>query len=402
MPMIRTPTDEELIASILAGYHGAVEFDYELWQSNITGDKLALLDTVDSASVNLSNDRDNTWELGVNLNATQSIDPFLDYVLLVVKIRTAIDEWYEFPRGLYRFTTPKGSDNVFYTDWDLIGESLEVLLLDNQAYNGYRITAGAGALTVARTLLTLNGIPASRINFPVVDNAITKDIVVSPQQNAEDAKYLRIINKALASGGFYALYTDSQGFFTTHELDAPKPVAVKYTANKDASESGEELICDDIQWEYSREFLNKVSVYSADGSTDSPTVWAAAELHSQSVSPPDTHTLIVVDPESAFTYEALGGRYFAAEPKSYHHIADLSTAKRLASAYLQKVASRHFQMTVPTMPDPRREPRETYRILARRSDGSLIWDMRARVTGWEMPLDLSQMTHEVGRNVEQV
>lgn len=398
MPTIRTATEAETAAAILAGYHGVVDFDYQLWQSDIFGSELALIETVETATVTLSNDRDNTWELGVNLNATSDIDPFLDIVKLVIRIRSSLDDWISYPFGLYRFASPKGTDNVFYTSWDLIGESLEVLLLDNQASTGYKINAGVGALSAARAILASQGIPTARINFPSTDNAISKNIVISPQQNSADAYYLRIVNKVLAAGGFYALYTDAEGFFTTKELGGQQPPAVRYTANGD--NEGEELISGDIEWEYTREFFNKVTVFESDGSTDAPPVWHTAELHNKRVSAPNVHTTVVVDADSPFAIEEVG--VHAAEPKSYQHIKSDVEAQLLAIALLNRIASRHQVIQFPTMPDPRRGPREKYRVIARRSDGSILHNMTVRVTGFELPLDLSEMSHEVSRNVEEL
>ena len=388
MPFIRTPTEEETIRAILAGHRGEVEFDYQLWQSNVSGDERYLIESVESASVNLSNFRDHTWELGVNLLEDKNIDPFLDYVKLVVRIRSSLDNWIDFPMGLYRFDAPKGSDNQFFTSWDLTGRSIEAILLDNMAATGYKVASGTGVLAATRTILAAQGIPNGRINFPSADVTLTTDMIFSPFQDADSCYWLRICNSLLAAGGFYALWTDGEGYFTTREIEEgnEREVAIKYLGNGAEDADGEELITGDIGWEYDPEFWNKVVVYS-DAEANPPIV-AVAQLHNLNVSAPNAYTYIVVDEESEFAYEALGNRFLTRPPESYQNIRSTSEARRLAKSLLKRSATKRLTLTVPTMPDPRRGPREDYSITARRSDGDEIHSGRHRVTGWTLPLDL--------------
>lgn len=401
MPLIRTPTDEEIIRAILAGNRGEVIFDYQYWQSNISGKKLYKIDAVESATVNLSNYRDYTWELGINLLEDATIDPFLDYVKVIVRIRTSEDAWIEFPFGLYRLSEPRGSDNPFFTSWDLTGKSLEIILLDNMAAAGYKVASGTGVLSAVRTILVAQGIPASRINFPSADVNLTEDMVFSPFQDQESCYWLRICNALLAAGGFYAIHTDAEGYFTTKDIEegAERETAITYLANAIEGDEGEELVTEEIGWEYEEEFYNKVVVYSADTEQDPPIV-AVAELHNQSVSAPNAWTYIVVDEENAFAYEALGNRFFTRPPEAYQGIRTDTEARKLAKALLRRTATRHVKLTIPTMPDPRRGPREDYILKARRSNGDVLYNSKYRVVGWTLPLDAqSAMSHEVNRTL---
>ena len=398
MPLIRTASQDEVISSILAGNRGEIQFDYQLWQSDISGNKRYLIRSVESAEINLSNYRDHTWELAVNLLEDDEIDPFLDYVKVVIRIRSSDVGWIEFPMGLYRFDMPQGSDNPFFTTWDLVGRSLEAMLLDNMAAGGKKVNAGTGVLQATRQILTQQGIPADRINFPSPDVPLVREMTFSPFQDVDSCYWLRICNALLAAGGFYALYTDNEGYFTTKPIEGSgeRPIAITYLGNGALGDrEGEELITGDIGWEYDPEFWNKVVVYSDSGMF----VVAVAQLHNQNVPPPNAYTYIVVDEESEYAYEALNNTFLQRPPESYQAIATSLEASKLAISLLKRSASKHVTLTVPTIPDPRRGPREDYWIEARRSDGERIWNGHFRVVGWSLPLSLSEMSHEVNKAI---
>jgi len=258
-------------------------------------------------------------------------------------------------------------------------------------------------------------IPADRIAFEGEDVTLDSDMVFSPFQDAEKCYWLRICNALLAAGGFYALYTDNEGRFKTKPIESPAddPWAVTYLGNGDSGDDGEELITEEIQWEYSREFYNKVTVYSSEATGGVPVVATASLVVT---SPGDSGTNVyVVDPDNPYAYgpgTAVGKRYFTRPPESFEKIKDFSQAKKLAKALLRRSASRQEKLTVVTVPDPRRGPREDYWIRARQADGGVIYhgfkeneeakkrglDDRFRVVGWTLPLDgQSGMTHEVTR-----
>lgn len=398
--IIRQPTTASKLKALLEGYRGARVWDYQLWRSNRNGEKLERLETVAGGEINVSNSRENSWELGLALRETDALNIFADYVKVVIRLYDGIDDyWHEFPFGLYAFRNQKGEDDTSYSEWDLTGYSLEQVLLDDMATAGYKAGFGNGCLQLVKGILTNRyGIDPQRIIFPPTDVTLASDIFFTPWQDAQAAHYLNICNSILAAGGFYALWTDGDGNFRTAEVETEAEASedVRYGNGPGA----DALIQGRIGWEYSAEnFGNVFTIYAGDSNV-SPPVVGSAELHATQVPAPNAWTQIVVDPTSRFSIEALGYRK-QAEPEMLENIVSTAVAKRLAARRLKLAAGYEKKMSINTLFDPRRGPREVYRLYIKRDNGDWLYDEKVRVDSFSVSLDFEGggMRHEVAKVV---
>ncbi len=382
--MRRTPTAAESTAALLRGLRGRPEFRYRIYRSNLAGETFEELTNVEGSIVSLSNFRDHTWELKVPMKRSSKLDVFKDYVKLVVEARDgSTNTWTSFPMGLYFFSSPAGTLRPTYSDWKLVGRSPEHLLLLSSAYQGYSVAAGTGVLAAVRQILIDRGVPSSMIDFPPADVTLPNAMFFDPITDPEGARWLRISNSLLSAGGFYALYTDSSGRFKTHKIEdfARKAANVSYDKSWVVGIEGGppevEEVYDDER------FANRVVVYSGNPSISPPWV-GVAENH---------------DPESPGSIENLG-RVVQKEPIVLQSITSQAAADAVARAELAKASARARKLTVRTLPDPRRGPREVYQIdLSTSAEGVLV-DGTWAVEGFELPLDLSEMEHTVSRVVQ--
>lgn len=363
------------------------EYRYRLWRSDISGTKIEELSSIETASVSLSNYRDHTWELTLPVREAErsGLNLFGGYVRAEVLLRDAFyraaERWLSFSMGLYRFDFPRGSDSPVERTYDLTGKSLEALLLQDMAHEGYLAPTGSWVLGTVRQILMDWGVPSGRINFPPAseDKQLTSDAFFDPYQDASGCYWLRICNSLLASGGFYALYTDRDGRFVTKEIESGLSTeSVFYGTTEDS----ERLITDEIGWEYGDEsFANRVVVYSGDPNEATPVVGIAENN----------------DPDSPISIPNYG--VVQREPVTMQNIVSEAEANKIALAQLRLATSLHLTLNVSTLPDPRRGPREVYRLDARKPDGTVLWDGLWRVTNWTLPLNRSGMTHEISLNV---
>lgn len=388
------------------------DYRYRLYHSDITGANLGRVPRIEGAQVSLSNYRDHTWELSLPVREAErsGIDLFGGWVKAEVLLRDPFyktppltwesnvtwesdvtwegeegfaERWLSFSLGLYRFDFPKGSDSPVERVYSLTGKSPEVLLLEDMAYGGYSVAAGAGVLATARGILLDRGIPANRIDFPPdsEDKLLANDVFFDPYQDAAGCYWLRIVNSLLAAGGFYALYADRDGRLTTHEIEDRLGAEDVFYGSWDTPDS-EMMLTDDIGWEYSDEaFANRVVVYSGDPNEVTPVVGVAENN----------------DPDSPISIPNIG--VVQREPVTMQTLVSEAEADKVALAQLRLATSLHLKLNLATLPDPRRKPREVYRLEARKPDGTLFWDGTWRVTNWTLPLDRGQMSHEVSLNV---
>ncbi len=383
--MRRTPTAAESTAALLSGKRGRPEYRYRMYRSNISGETFEELTVVEGAVVSLSNFRDHTWELKVPMKRSPAkLDVFKDYVKLVVETRDgSTASWTSFPMGLYFFASPAGTLRPTYSDWKLVGRSPEAVLALSSAYQGYSVAAGTGALAAARQILIDRGVPSGRIDFPPTDVTLANAMFFDPIADPEGSRWLRIVNAILNAGGFYAVYCDARGLFKTHKIEdfARKAANVSYDRSWVVGVEGGPP---EVEEAYDDErFANRVVVYSGNPSISPPWV-GVAENH---------------DPESPGSIENLG-RVVQKEPIVLQSITSQAAADAVARAELAKASARARKLTLRTLPDPRRGPREVYQIdLSTSAEGVLV-DGTWTVEGWKLPLDLSEMEHTVTRTVQ--
>lgn len=377
--------------ALLSGRLGTIHYTPRLFLSNIYGDELSELPGVTSASVSLSNFRDNTWELALEARATDAFDPARDYVMCAMDVRAGSGPAERFPLGLYRFSFPAGADEPEGSTWDLTGESLETLLMRGLATGGFRVAPGVKVLASVRNLLAGRGVPGSRVNFPPdsEDVVIKNGLYFDPVKDAEGAYFIRIANALLASGGFGAIQTNARGQFVTSKnvsLEEKNP-SVLYAPPAVSLAEGA-LPADDMlirqpiprQPNYDR-FANEVLVSSEDVNQE-PAISAYARNE---------------NPNSDVSIQNLG--YTVTKHVSVQTISSVEVAQRMADAELARSTAFHMVRAIQTMPDPRRGADEAYRIIAINQRGERVIDDKWLVNNWSMDLseEPGEMTHEVAR-----
>lgn len=361
------------IDTILSGAAGAVEFRYKLYLSNINGDALTeLRNIVWSGSVSMSNFRDHSWELSLDMKASDQVDPLRDYLLVKAQIRNG-NNWQEFPLGLYRMKAPSADHLEHLSNWSLTGQSLEVLVAEDMAAYGYTATTTAGVLAQVRTILQNHGVPAARIALPQTDKMLTSAIRFDPASDAESCKYLRIINALLNAGGFRSLQTDATGRFIS---ESQRDTALRAA---DVTYTNDGMITGSIKDDYDdARFANRV-VALAKNVNDTP-LTSIAENRSAA---------------SAGSIETLGR--IITKVVQLQGTTTQADLDRVARSELIKSSGYYRKLSISTLPDPRRGPYEIYEISLTDSRGGSIVEGLWSVVNWTLPLTSppAAMTHEL-------
>ena len=363
---------------IIRGRFGAVSFDYRLHLSNIRGDELQLLPAWDGA-FDLSNFRDETWQLSVDIRATDALDPFNDYVKLIVTA-TSGGRSAAWPMGLYRFRVPDEEMLETRRDWNLKGYSPEMIVMDDYPQSLYEVPAGRGVLAECRSILVGMGVPSYRIAFPPHDKALRNPYSVEPLVDAESqGRWLRIINNLLGAGSFYALTTDREGRFTTRLMEDLT------TRNPDFiyGPGGDGMLIPPISnsWDDTR-FGNKVVVVTED-TQEMPPMYAVA---------------INNDPDSPASVDRIGVK--AKDPIRVSATTDQAALQRLADGYLQAYSSYHRNTTFQFKADPRRCQHEVCKIAGIDIDpalGSLMDNHRVNNFSWNLKHPAEPMQMEIAK-----
>jgi hypothetical protein len=381
------------LGALLSGQRGPIHLRYRLYESDIAGNIFApnvgwdggvfndrearrtirpWVRDIDggSASVSMSNFRDHTWE--ITLTRRELIGRILQnlgrYVRLFVEVFDPVgSEWLEFPFGLYQFDPPSASHERYGSSYALTGRSPEVLISEDSSSYGYSVGAGVNILARVRQILTSRGVPAAAINFPPSTKTLQTAMYFDPFQDASSIIWLRIVNALLNAGGFYAVYTDAEGRWTTKEIEAlgrREPDAI-YT-----SEGPHRMVVGTIDEEYDWEaFSNKVTVYSGDPNQGTPVFGVAVNRDPNS-------------PGSVQNY----GRVVEKEPVQLQNIVSQAEANRLAAAELRRRTAAFHRSSFSTLPDPRRGPKEAVRADVRRADGKVVFGGMWSVVNFTLPL----------------
>lgn len=377
--------NDRQIAALLSGERGTIEYSPQLYLSDIYGNQLSTLPGVKSVSVNLSNYRDNTWELNLEADVTDALDPVRDWVMVFLDVRAGRDPWQRFPLGLYRFDFPDGPDEPEGSTWELSGMSPELLLMRDMATTGYRVAPGGGILAAVKNILTSHGVPESRITFPpsAEEKTLPNGAYYDPVKDADGAFYLRIANNLLFQGGFGALQTDEWGqFFVSKTVSLEEKEATVFYGPKSAG-GDDMLIATGIpKTRNTDRFANEVFVYSQDVNQE----------------PPITATAQNTNPDSPVSIQNLG--YTVSKTVAVDSLPDGVTADLLARAELARASSSHTERKIKTLQDPRRTADEVYRTEAQNAYGRTVIEGNWQVTSWGLELseEPGEMEHTITRN----
>ena len=383
----------DTLGAVLAGQRGPVHWRYRLHRSDLAGTVGDRIFDVTGGEVSMSNFRDHTWELALTRRELEEpeLALFGDWVRVFVEVRTGElheapgTRYRSFPFGLFQIDPPNPEHDEASTTYAVTGRSPEIVVLDDYATDGYKAAKGTGVLEESRRILTSRGVPPERIDFPAHDVKLTADLWVDQHQDWSKCSRLRIVNTLLNAGGFYALYTDAEGYFKTKEIEdtASRKHDAEWT-----SEGPFRMVVGSIGEEYDlSSFANKVVVYA--GEPGSAMIDAVA---------------VNADPESPGSVlppPAGIGRVVMREPVKLQNVVSQNEADKLARAQLKRDTAANHKIRMSVLPDPRRGPREDVYLDVRRphypdpdaygplegEPGERVLQGRFTIVGWTFPLE---------------
>lgn len=380
----RTREQEEVdIGAILSGVKGPVNVRFKLFVSDKFGNELATLRVVNSASVSMSNFRDNTWELSLDMLATDILNPYTDYVMpamdLLIRTRSGREYWERFPLGLYRFDVsgPSVSHSMMSSAWSLTGQSPEILLLGDTAKDGYTAPIGTWILATVRQILLDQGVPATRIDFPAKDKQLVKAMYFDPGKDAGAVYWLRICNALLSAGGYLSLFTDAHGYFKTQLYANPQ----SKVPDLNYGIGGDQIVVGEISDNFTEsDFANRVVARSNDVNQI----------------PPLVAVVVNDDPNSQASVQALG-RTITKE-LSVQSVVSQDELLSIARDELSSSSGRYHKLSISSVPDPRIHPRQAMNLNLTNAEGKVVADGMWRIINQTIPLNGDRMSHELARS----
>lgn len=369
------------VSALLFGRRGPVHVRYRFYKSDISGTTGEEIKGVTNASVSMSNFRDHTWELTFDMLESAQIDPLKSYIKVVAQVRH-FGVWRSFPLGLYLLRKPKTVKSQAFTRWSLTGRSPEVLLGMDMPNVPYNALPGQDVLALVRQIILDRGVPADRIVFPPGGATLTSGITFDPVVDQAGTYWLRIANTLLNAGGYYALYTDEEGKFTTKKMGSRTVIEADVRMGPEY----EPVVVNEVQDSYEDDrFANRVIVFSRNVN-DTPPIVATAENHNAA---------------SPASFEQLGR--WETKTVNLTTVVTQADAQTMAQAELERASGFYRKITLQTIPDPRRKPREVYEVLLRDRSGRTVVDGLWDVTSWTLPLTAAPttMSHEISR-IEKV
>ena len=369
---------------ILIGALGQIEYRFKVWRSNDTGDLLEELSGVaESATIDMSNMRDHTWELTLPMEAVEGFDLFSEWVKITVRI-SAGGYSVRKPFGLYLFDVPRGSDTPMYQKWELTGKSPEARLMGSTYEKGYAVPAGTGAFAAIREILLEQGVPERMISLPSEDEdtPLPRGYFADPFQDSEGTRPLRVCNGLAASVGALALWADNDGALTSRKIRDSNAIETDITYGT-VEDSDPMITSEEIPFEYDDEnFANRVVVYSGDPAEAAS--YGVAENH---------------DPNSRVSYENWGS-WKQNEPISLPKLVSPAEAAKVARQALRRASGMNLVRSFETDFDTRIKPRQSYGMEVFGDDGRAIMTRAAwPVINVNCNLDLSPMTHEIHQGI---
>jgi len=373
----------ERVATVLAGAQGRVQYRYRLYRCDLEGRPLAELGPglVYGAELRMSNYADQPWALSANLRRPLTLDPIHDHLLLAVDAQVEADTWVRWTYGPFHVQGSPGRHEEHSTTLELQAYDHLVHLRQSGPTTPVSYPAGTGVLAAVRGILTTTlGYPASLVDLPADDVTLATAVAWDPY-GSDDVTWLTIVNDLLAAGGFEPLTVTARGRFWTRKATDPasRPVAVHYGNGEGAERMlAAEPVEDDPDW---NRFANVVIVTSEDTQQQPPIVAIAKNTNPNS-------------PVSVQNYGAEVVKRVRAKS-----VVDQASADALAAAQLAASTAYYRRLRITTLPDPRRDVRETYRLTVVQSDGTVVVDGIWQVTNWSMRLQDApgEMQHEVAR-----
>lgn len=258
------------------------------------------------------------------------------------------------------------SDSFYQLD----GRDLAWLLDANQT--PIIVNDGPSSTPVGRARQALDSVGMSRKSLPLDSVHYTKAVSWGP-----GVSRLQRINDRMATAGYYSLWFDRHGVATSRPFDdlSQAQPAVTYT-----SDAGSQIVPPiEEQPDWTR-VCNRVVVLGTDPAADQ--IVAVRENN---------------DPTSPASYDALGG--WITRTLEVPEVQTQAAADAMAENVLRGGASFYNTLTLQTLPDPTRNPREVYALDIRDRTGNVVADGKWRCSGWTLPLDWESpvMSHHISR-----
>lgn len=255
--------------------------------------------------------------------------------------------------------------------YEIDGRDLGWLLDANQTPVTVDDTAGMNPIDRAK--VALNSVGLTRQSIPLGGPSYTKAVSWGP-----GTSLFKRINDRFLTAGYYALWFDRHGVATSRpydDLSTAQP-AVRYT-----SDTGSKIVPPiDEEPDWTR-VCNRVVVLGTDPAADQ--IVAVRENN---------------DPTSPASYQNLGNQWITRTIEA-PEIQTQTAADAMAENVIREGASFYRTLTLQTLPDPTRNPREVYELDIRDRTGTQLVSGKWRCSGWTLPLDWNDpvMTHDLSR-----
>jgi hypothetical protein len=251
----------------------------------------------------------------------------------------------------------------------LDGRDLCWLLAADHATSTVNMDSGDNVIVEAIADLAAGGI--TRVNIPASAYTTSKDVSWPPGTSR-----LRRVNDRLMMAGYYTVTFDRHGIATSKpytDLASAQP-AVTYSGG-----TGSRIVPPIADTPDMTRFCNRVVVVGTDPALEP--VYAIREN---------------TDPLSPASFGNLGGQWISRTEEN-PEIQTQDAADALADALIRNGASYYRTLTIQTLPDPTRQPREVYGVELTNADGTVA-DGLWHCSGWELPIKpLEAMTHYLNR-----
>jgi hypothetical protein len=273
-------------------------------------------------------------------------------------------------QGLFVVIPARAEHHPSASFYSLEGRDLCWLLAANQTPITVTDSPGTSPVSLAHTALSSVGMPRRNIPATTYTNpkAITWPIGTSR---------LKRINARLESAGYYSLWFDRKGVATSRAYDdlATKQAAVTYS-----SATGSRIVppvTDEPDW---TRVCNRVIVIGSDAS-----IAPIAAIRENN------------DPLSSMAFQNNDNNWITRFVESAD-IKEQAAANAMADQMIQQGATYYRRLTIETLPDPERNPREIYELDIHGEQGEIATG-KWFCSGYKLSLDWKAptMRHEVNR-----
>lgn len=373
-PPDTTPPSSAEIADALSGRHGpvALRFRYEqrdhnnVYQADITS-------AVDGGGVTLDNERAIVWTAQLKIRPSRlpaDFDEDTDHVAIFAEVLAGqvlgTGEWIRYQLGLYNLDTirevPSPNGNLV---WDCQAADVSIHLWEKYTQAPYTVAAGANIVEAVADLVTAAGLRSAI--------APSTQVTAVSRTWPANVSYGEIANALLGAINYHPLFASSEGVLQSRERIDPalETAAVTYT-----TEAEPRMIRPGFTRSRSRNLAqNRLTITNRDASR-APT------------STEGTNN----DPDSPISTVIKGAVQSGDIDGSL--VPNDTLAAAIVTYELQAIAGAARPAVHITHPDPRRGPREYYRLTVETSEVSSLW----RVLGWSFPLQTGgAMQHTLAR-----